>query len=170
MALLVIAGSYCYLLSKLAQRSGGIVLQGLKSEADVVFDEWEITNIEEENELDAYGALVYLLAQEWLFQLELMIRVGHGRLSEMLVEGTLDVDRYFRTLDIQHYAKSYVEKNHPQKSQNRSKDTSPEEILSLLQDPPRLKLHFYEFQNVNTGLRIWSAFSLRCHLLSLAVQ
>ena len=112
LALLVIAGSYSYLRSKLAQRSGEISLPGLKSEVDVVFDEWAIPHIEAENELDAYRALGYLLAQERLFQLELMIRVAHGRLSEMLGEATLDVDRYFRTLGIQRYAKSYVEKNY----------------------------------------------------------
>ena len=95
LALLVIAGSYGYLRSKLAQRSGEISLPGLKSEVDVVFDEWAIPHIEAENELDAYRALGYLLAQERIFQLELMIRVAHGRLSEMLGEATLDVDRYF---------------------------------------------------------------------------
>jgi len=111
LALLVIAGSYCYLITKLPQRSGEISLPGLKSEVDVVFDEWAIPHIEAENELDAYRALGYLLAQERLIQIELMVRVAHGRLSEMLGESTLDVDRYFRILGIQRYAKSYVEKN-----------------------------------------------------------
>ena len=85
----------------------------MKSEVDVVLDEWAIPHIETENELYAYRALGYLLAQERLFQLELMLRVAHGRLSEMLGEATLDVDLYFRTLGIQRYAKSYVEKNYP---------------------------------------------------------
>ena len=112
MALLVIEGSYGYLRSKLPQRSGEISLLGLKSEVDVVFDEWAIPYIEVENELDSYGTLGYLLAQESLFQLELMICVAHGRLSEMLGEATPDVDRYFRTLGIECYAKRYVEKNY----------------------------------------------------------
>ena len=112
LALLVFVGIYGYLRTKLPQRSGEIILPGLKSEVDVVFDEWAIPHIEAENELDAYRALGYLLAQERLFQLELMIRVAHGRLSEILGEATLDVDRYFRTLGIQRYAKSYVEKNY----------------------------------------------------------
>ena len=111
LALHFIAGSYGYLRSKLAQRSGETSLPGLESEVDVVFDEWAMAHIEAENELDAYRALFYLLAQDRLFQLELMIRVAHGRLSEIIGEETLDVDRYFRTLGIQRYAKSYVEKN-----------------------------------------------------------
>ena len=129
MVLLVIAGSYGYLRSKLPQRSGEITLLGLKSEVDVVFDEWAIPHIEAENELDAYRALGYLLAQERLFQLELMVRVAHGRLSEMLGEATLDVDRYFRTLGIQRYTKSYVKKTTlkiPQKLQKRLKHSSLE--------------------------------------------
>ena len=72
----------------------------MKSEVDVVLDEWAIPHIETENELYAYRALGYLLAQERLFQLELMVRVAHDRLSEMLGETTLDVDRYFWTLGI----------------------------------------------------------------------
>ena len=112
LALLIIAGGYGFLRTKLPQRSGEISLPGLISEVDVVFDEWAIPHIEAENELDAYRALGYLHAQERLFQLELMIRVAHGRLSEMLGEATLDVDSYFRTLCIQRYAKSYVEKNY----------------------------------------------------------
>ena len=51
LALLIIAGSYGFLRTKLPQRSGEISLLGLKSEVDVVFDEWAIPHIEAENEL-----------------------------------------------------------------------------------------------------------------------
>ena len=69
LALLFIAGSYGYLRSKLAKSYGEISLPKLKSEVDVVFDEWAILHIEVEYELYAYRALDYLLAQERLFQL-----------------------------------------------------------------------------------------------------
>ena len=75
LALLIIAGGYGFLRTKLPQRSGEISLPGLKSEVDVVFDEWAIPHIEAENELDAYLALGYLHAQERLFQLELIIYI-----------------------------------------------------------------------------------------------
>ena len=84
MALLLIAGSYVYLSSKLPQSSREISLPGLKSEVDIVFDEWVISHKELENELDAYHALGYLLVQKNNFLLELMIRVARGRLYEML--------------------------------------------------------------------------------------
>ena len=60
---------------------------GLNNKVDVVFDKWAIPHIEAENELDAYLALGYLHAQDRIFQMELMIRVAQGRLSEMLGEG-----------------------------------------------------------------------------------
>ena len=76
LALIVVAGGYGFLRTKLPQRSGEISLPGLKSEVDVVFDEWAIPHIEAENELDAYRALGFLHAQERLFQLELMPKIS----------------------------------------------------------------------------------------------
>ena len=114
-ALLVIAGGYVYLHTKLPQRSGEIVLPGLKHKVQVFFDEWAVPHIEAQNEHDAYLALGYLHAQDRLFQLELMIRVAQGRLSEILGEDMIDADRYFRTLGISRfvetYAKDYFHKN-----------------------------------------------------------
>ncbi|MCS5541702.1 MAG: penicillin acylase family protein [SAR324 cluster bacterium] len=124
LALLVIAGGYGFLRTKLPQRSGEIKLSGLKSKVDVVFDKWGIPHIEAANEQDAYHALGYLNAQDRIFQLELMVRVAHGRLSEMLGESTLDVDRYFRTLGIQRFAKKYAAehfRNNPPKIQKALK-------------------------------------------------
>ena len=120
LALMVIAGGYGFLRTKLPQRSGEIKLSGLKSKVDVVFDKWGIPHIEAANEEDAYHALVYLNAQDRIFQLELMVRVAHGRLSEMLGEETLGIDRYFRTLGIQRFAKKYAAehfRNNPLKIQ-----------------------------------------------------
>ena len=77
LALLVIAGGYGFLRTKLPQRSGEIKLSGLKSKVDVVFDKWGIPHIEAENEQDAYHALGYLNAQDRIFQLEFMVRVAH---------------------------------------------------------------------------------------------
>ena len=122
--LLVIAGGYGFLRTKLPQRSGEIKLSGLKSKVSVVFDKWGIPHIEAANEQDAYRALGYLNAQDRVFQLELMVRVAQGRLSELLGEATLDLDRYFRTLGIRRFAKRYAAENlrkNPQKIQNALK-------------------------------------------------
>ena len=118
LALLVIAGGYGFLRTKLPQRSGEIRLPGVINKVDVVFDKWAIPHIEAENELDAYLALGYLHAQDRIFQMELMIRVAQGRLSEMLGEAIIDVDRYFRTLGIHRYAEKYAA-DHFQKNPQR---------------------------------------------------
>ena len=125
LALLVIAGGYGFLRTKLPQRSGEIKLSGLKSKVDVVFDKWGIPHIEAANEQDAYHALGYLNAQDRIFQLELMVRVAHGRLSEMLGESTLDVDRYFRTLGIQRFAKKYAAEHFRKNPQKFKKPLMP---------------------------------------------
>ncbi len=106
MVLLVIACGYGYLHTKLPQRSGEIVLPSLKHKVQVLFDEWAVPHIEAQNEQDAYLALGYLHAQDRLFQLELMIRVAQGRLSEILGEDMLDADRCFRTLGISRVAET----------------------------------------------------------------
>ena len=94
LVLLVIVGGYGFLRTKLPQRSGEIKLSGLKSKVDVVFDKWGIPHIEAANEQDAYHALGYLNAQDRIFQLELMVRVAHGRLSEMLTRSTRLYSRF----------------------------------------------------------------------------
>ena len=69
LALLVIAGGYGFLRTKLPHLSGEIILPGLKNNVNVVFDKWAIPHIEAENELDADLALGYLHAQDRIFQM-----------------------------------------------------------------------------------------------------
>jgi len=112
LVLVIITGIYIYLRTKLPLREGELKLSGLFNDVNVVFDKWAIPHISAQNELDAYRVLGYLHAQERIFQLELMTRVAQGRLSEILGESTLDVDRYFRTLGIHRYAKRYAKENY----------------------------------------------------------
>ena len=116
LVLVVCTGIYIFLRTKLPQREGELKLSGLMDDVKVVFDKWAIPHISAENELDAYRVLGYLHAQDRLFQLELMTRVAQGRLSEILGESTLDLDRYFRTLGIHRYAKKYTKENYKKKS------------------------------------------------------
>ncbi|MFM7728787.1 MAG: penicillin acylase family protein, partial [Flavobacteriales bacterium] len=50
----------------------------------------------------------YLVAQERLFQMEMIRRVSSGRLSELLGSSMIDVDRFFRMLDVNAHADSSV--------------------------------------------------------------
>ena len=54
------------------------------------------------DEADLYFALGFAVAQDRLWQMEFMRRLGTGRLSEILGEDLLEVDRYFRTITAAH--------------------------------------------------------------------
>lgn len=84
--------------------NGTIELAGLEAEAEVYFDDYGVPHIYASNEKDAYMALGYIHAQDRLFQMEMMRRVGTGTLAEMLGEDLLEVDKFFRTLGIPKHA------------------------------------------------------------------
>ncbi|MGM0946040.1 MAG: penicillin acylase family protein [Bacteroidota bacterium] len=86
------------------QYEGKIKIQGLENSVEVYFDEHGIPHIYGQNEKDTYHALGYLHAQDRLFQMEMMRRVGTGTLAELLGEELVDIDRFFRTLGIPAYA------------------------------------------------------------------
>ncbi|AFL85235.1 penicilin amidase [Belliella baltica DSM 15883] len=79
-------------------------LIGLQANSEVYFDDFGIPHIYAENELDAYMTLGYVHAQDRLFQMEMMRRVGSGTLAELLGEDLVDVDKFFRTLGIPKHA------------------------------------------------------------------
>ena len=70
----------------------------LEKEVDVYFDDYGIPHIVAENKIDAYKAMGYVHASERMFQIEMMRRVGSGRLSEVLGEEFIETDKLFRGL------------------------------------------------------------------------
>lgn len=103
--IIVTAVIYIYLHSLKPQYSGELKLAGLKEETEIFFDDYGIPHIYAKNEEDAFFALGYVHAQDRLFQMEMLRRVGSGRLSEVLGKELLDVDRFFRTIGIAEHAK-----------------------------------------------------------------
>jgi penicillin amidase len=83
-------------------------LNGLSEKVKVVHDDFAIPHIYASNKEDAYLALGYLHAQERLWQMDLMRRVGGGKLSEILGEDLVKVDKLFRTLGINKKAEESV--------------------------------------------------------------
>ncbi|MFI5219585.1 MAG: penicillin acylase family protein [Bacteroidia bacterium] len=98
-------GIYIYLLSTKPQYSGEIKLKGLKEKVDVYFDNYGIPHIYASNDEDAYFALGYVHAQDRLFQMEILRRLGSGRLAEILGKDLTKVDAFFRTLGTAETAK-----------------------------------------------------------------
>ncbi|WP_158256742.1 penicillin acylase family protein [Pseudomonas sp. MYb185] len=92
-----------------AQRSGTLRLKGLQQEVAVYFDAWGVPHIDAQNDTDAYRALGYLHAQDRLFQMDILRRIGGGRLSELFGQETYATDKFFRTLGISRYARQYAE-------------------------------------------------------------
>lgn len=91
-----------------AQRSGSLRLKNLQQEVQVYFDAWGVPHIDASNDRDAYRALGYLHAQDRLFQMDVLRRVGGGRLAELFGQESYATDKFFRTLGISRYARQYA--------------------------------------------------------------
>lgn len=73
-----------------------IQLPGLKGHVEVVYDDLLVPHIFAENRKDALRAQGYVTAQHRLWQMDISARKAAGRLSEVLGERTLDIDRITR--------------------------------------------------------------------------
>ena len=76
LVVILLAGCFAYLLHLKPQYSGELVLAGLHQEVEIYFDPYAVPHIYARNEADAYFALGYVHAQERLFQMEIMRRIG----------------------------------------------------------------------------------------------
>ena len=79
--LLAVFGLLGFIFWNSPQYDGNVKLSGLQEEVDIHFDGYGVPHIYAQNEIDAYRALGYVHAQERLFQLEMMRRVGSGTLA-----------------------------------------------------------------------------------------
>lgn len=105
------AGLWLMSKSKLPQIKGSQKVKGLHEAVEVLRDKWGVPHIYSKNNKDLLFAQGFIHAQERLWQLDFSRRVVNGRLSEILGEAALPVDRAMRTLgmfrtsakEIQHY-------------------------------------------------------------------
>jgi len=103
---LVLAGVFLYLRSSLPKTSGTVSLAGLHGQVEIVRDVDGVPHIFASTDSDAFFALGYVHAQDRLWQMEFQRRTGAGRLSEIMGEATLDVDKFLRTLGTYRAGKS----------------------------------------------------------------
>ncbi len=80
-------------------------LEGLKEEVTVVFDDNHVPHVFAQNEDDLYFAQGYLVAQDRLWQMEFYTLAAAGRLTEVVGERALQLDRYNRRLGMAETAK-----------------------------------------------------------------
>ncbi len=78
---------------------GAVELAGLEGTVEVLRDRYGVPQVFASNERDLFFGQGYVHAQDRFFQMELGRRAGHGRLSELLGESALGLDRLSRTID-----------------------------------------------------------------------
>ena len=93
-----------YLYSAQSNISGKRTIKSLGDSVSISFDEADVPHIQAKSQADAYFALGYLHASERSWQLEMNRRIASGRLSEILGNDTVKIDRFVRTLGVKRAA------------------------------------------------------------------
>jgi penicillin amidase len=83
----------------LVGRTGTLHLPGLSAPVSVIRDQAGIPHIHAQNRRDLARALGYVQAQDRLFQMEVGMGLGEGRLAEIAGPEPLESDRVFRAFD-----------------------------------------------------------------------
>ncbi|HWT97749.1 MAG TPA: penicillin acylase family protein, partial [Terriglobales bacterium] len=106
MILIAAGGGFLWLRTSLPQLDGTIALTapGLQHPVSIDRDEQGFVAIKAEDDNDAAFALGFAHAQDRLFQMDSMRRLGSGRLSEIIGAATLPSDKRMRVLGLHHQA------------------------------------------------------------------
>ena len=98
--LIVFAAAIWWLVYRpLPQLDGKAKLPGLQGEVTVERDNWGVPHIRAASLEDAVEAQGYVVAQDRLWQMDLLRRASRGQLSEILGPKTLKIDKDFRNLN-----------------------------------------------------------------------
>ena len=105
---LIIGGVYLYLRKGLPNYSSDIVAPGLSAPVSVERNRFAVPTITANNLEDLFFAWGYVNAQDRIFQMEFIRRVGQGRISEFAGEEALSKDIFLRGVGFHDRAKEYV--------------------------------------------------------------
>lgn len=95
--------------AKLALPPTDLKLEGVKDEVDVVFDDNRVPHVFAKNDNDLYFAQGYLVARDRLWQMEFYTLAASGRLTEIVGERAIELDRYNRRIGMADAAKKVYE-------------------------------------------------------------
>jgi penicillin amidase len=98
--LILIGGFSLFLISSLPRTTGQIYVQGLSAPVRISRDKDGVPLIAATNDDDAAFGLGFVHAQDRLFQMELMRRLGAGRLAEIFGPQAAPIDRVMRVLGL----------------------------------------------------------------------
>ncbi|MFN2165294.1 MAG: penicillin acylase family protein, partial [Anaerolineae bacterium] len=101
---LLAGGTYLLFRRPLARTQGNIRLPGLQKEVEILRDRWGVPHIYAGNELDLWFAQGFVHAQDRLWQMDFQRRLVAGRLSEVMGQTTVPVDRWIRILSMRRVA------------------------------------------------------------------
>ena len=82
----------------LPQVDGTIALSGLQGEVTIARDHFGVPHISANSKADLFFAQGYVMAQDRLWQMDVLRRAAAGELSEIFGSATIAVDRRFRVL------------------------------------------------------------------------
>lgn len=105
----VAGGAYWWLATSLPDVDGEASIPGLSAPVTVLRDGFGVPHIFAEAPEDAIAALGFVHAQDRLWQMEGMRRLGAGRLSEVAGSAALPTDRFMRRLGLYRLAKMQAE-------------------------------------------------------------
>jgi penicillin G amidase len=105
-------------------KSGELNLEGLQDTVTVLNDKFGVSHIEAKNDHDMMMALGYITASDRLWQMDLLRRVGAGRLSEILGPDLLKTDILLRKIRL---------RSHMKERWAIFKETAPEHMLMQIE-------------------------------------
>ena len=100
------AGAWYWAQGSLPLLDGQFAYPGLRAPVEVLVDEHGVPSVYARDEEDVFFAAGVLHARDRLWQMELYRRVTMGRLSEVLGDDTIDIDKRFLTLGLRDAAKA----------------------------------------------------------------
>ena len=114
-AVLAFAASVWLLVYRpLPRLDGTLPLPGLKSDVTIERDNWGVPHIRAASEVDMAEAQGYVVAQDRLWQMDLLRRAGRGQLSAVLGSATIEIDKDFRRLNFSRAAQRDVDQMNPE--------------------------------------------------------
>jgi penicillin amidase len=115
---LAVAGGLIFLNSvktrALPDYNAGVDLENLSAPVTVFRDSLGIPHIYADNEEDLYRTVGYVMAQDRLWQMDLLRRITTGRLSEVLDPGLVEADLLFRALEFTKKSHLIIENTDPE--------------------------------------------------------
>ncbi|MFX1253624.1 MAG: penicillin acylase family protein [Promethearchaeota archaeon] len=108
--------------------SGSITVSGITDPVTIIRDSWGIPHIYGKSNEDVAFALGYAHATDRLFQMEMTIRTGLGRMSEIMGNSSLEDDLWYQTIGIEKAAQEMLDTY----EQERSTDSILDRALNII--------------------------------------